>query len=375
MNAPSPFGGNTGRVVLVLQGGGAMGAYQAGVYQALHEHGATPSWVVGTSIGAINATLIAGNERSQRLARMRQFWDMVGRGDLLDMKDVPDSLRQYNIRLSTAQALWAGVPGFFTPRGVTPFALGQEVEPELASFYDTSPLRETLTQLVDFDFINAEESIRLAVNAVGVSTGELVCFDSEKLKIQLEHVMASCALPPGFPPVRVDGQLYWDGGLYSNTPLEVVLEDEPRVDTLCFMVDLWRSRGVEPRSFTAVQNREKDVRYASRSDRHVEAYKKMHNLRRAVRLLHSKLPPDIGDLPDIQELGELGCHTTMHIVRLVYPGQDWSMPLKDVNFSRGSIEWRWEQGYHDTRRALQEASWLKPVPDDMAVVVHEYVPA
>ncbi|MDP5008175.1 MAG: patatin-like phospholipase family protein, partial [Glaciimonas sp.] len=270
------------RVALVLQGGGALGAYQAGVFQAMDENDLTPDWVVGTSIGAINAALIAGNKREDRVAKLREFWDTVSHGDLLDVTNVPDSVRMANVWTTTQDIFLRGVPGFFTPRGgFNPFALGMSVDPEQASFYDTKPLAETLTRLIDFDYLNASNGMRLTVNAMKVACGSLKKFDTDQRTIGVEHIMASGALPPGFAPVRVDGDLYWDGGLFSNTPLDVVLDDDAKVDTVCVMVDLWRADGNEPTTLEQVQLRQKDVTFASRSQRNLEERAEQHALRRA----------------------------------------------------------------------------------------------
>lgn len=362
------------RIALVLQGGGALGAYQAGVYQALHEHELTPDWIVGTSIGAVNAAVIAGNRRDNRLERLQQFWDRVSFDDLIDMRKVPDPARQFNIQLSTANAVWQGVPGFFAPRFPNLFAAGLPVSPETASFYDTGGLVNTLRDLVNFDYLNAPGGIRMTINAMQVTAGKLVSFDNRSSKLGIEHVMACGALPPGFPPIRIDGDLYWDGGLFSNTPLEIVLDDEPRVDTLCFMVDLWSSEGPEPRSLDEVLTRQKDVTYASRSKRHIDNYLRMHNLRRIVRALHKSLPDELRGEREIKELESVGHDTTMHIVRLAYAGRDWNMASKDINFSKGSIQWRWGQGYQDAMRAIEHAGWISFVPAETGLVVHELVP-
>jgi NTE family protein len=221
------------RIVLVLQGGGALGAYQAGVFQALHEHGLAPDWIVGTSIGAINAAILAGNPHETRLSRLRQFWHGIAHRDSFDMRRVADQLRRSNILLQTWDTLLRGVPGFFSPRLFSPFAAGAEVAPEDASFYDTTELRDTLEQLVDFNYLNAPGGIRLTVNALKVTSGTLRSFDNREQTIHADHIRASGALPPGFPPVRIDGELYWDGGLYSNTPLETVLDDRASRSTPC----------------------------------------------------------------------------------------------------------------------------------------------
>ena len=362
------------RIALVLQGGGALGAYQAGIYQALDEHDLTPDWVIGTSIGAINAALIAGNDRPMRLARLREFWERIAHQDGFDLNSVPDEARRLNTMLATMDSMTRGVPGFFTPRPFSLFPMGMAVEPEQASFYDTAALAGTLSELVDFEFLNSDDRMRLTVNALKVTTGELVSFDSAQQSIGLEHIMASGALPPGFPPVRVDGELYWDGGLYSNTPLDTVLDDEPRSNTLCFMVDLWSADGPEPTTLDQVQTRQKDVMFASRSQQHIKEYLKLHNLRRTLHALHEKMPAKLKHATDMQALADLGCDTTMHIVRLPYSGRDWHMASKDINFSRGSIEWRWEQGYQDAMRAIGDKGWLNKVAAGVGVVVHELPP-
>jgi len=348
-----------------------LGAYQAGVYQAMHEHELTPDWIVGTSIGAINAAIIAGNPRDIRLERLKTFWNTVSSQDLVDMAKVPDTTRQFSTWLSTVRTMWKGVPGFFTPRVPNLFAVGMPVPSEAASFYDTSSLAVTLGKLVDFEYLNAPGGIRLTVNAMKVIDGKLASFDSRLHGLNVNHIMASGALPPGFPPIRIDGDLYWDGGLYSNTPLETVLDDEPRNDTLCFMVDLWNGEGPEPHTLDQVQTRQKDVTYASRSQRHIENYLRMHNLRRIVRALHEKMPPELHDEAELRDFASVGCDTTMHIVRLAYAGRDWNMASKDINFSKGSTEWRWDQGYRDAMRAIERDAWSIAVPDHSGVIVHE----
>ncbi|HYC41567.1 MAG TPA: patatin-like phospholipase family protein [Noviherbaspirillum sp.] len=362
------------RVALVLQGGGALGAYQAGVYQALHEHGLTPDWVVGTSIGAINGAIIAGNERANRLDRLKAFWDEVAHSDLLDMRKVPDPARKLNTMLSTIDTVTQGVPGMYALRWFNPFFAGWPVAAESASFYDTTPLEETLTRLVDLRALNYSSGIRLTVSAIKVTCGQLNNFDTAHHPVSIKHVMASGALPPGFPPVRIDGELYWDGGLYSNTPLETVLADEPRVDTICFMVDLWSPDGPEPNTLEQVYTRQKDVLYASRSRRHIDAYLRGYRLRRLIRTLRAKVPDHLLGEDELRELEKVGTDTTMHIVRLAYAGRDWQMASKDINFSKGSIEWRWEQGYLDAMRAIDHGAWRAEAPEGAGVLVHEIGP-
>lgn len=362
------------RIVLVLQGGGALGAYQAGVYQALHEHDLVPDWIVGTSIGAINAALLAGNRNAKRLQSLKQFWDRVAHQDGIDLVRIPDAQRRSNIWLSTLDTVMRGVPGFFTPRMFSLFPLGAAVPPEAASFYDTTALSDTLRDLVDFEYLNAPGGIRLTVNAMKVTTGELVRFDSTQQTMNADHVRASGALPPGFPPVRINGELYWDGGLFSNTPLQTVLDDVPHVDSLCFMVDLWSAEGPEPTTLDEVQTREKDVTFASRSKRHIEDYVRTHDLQHKLREFYSLLPEYAKTIAGVAELAALGCDSTMHIVRLPYGGRDWHMASKDVNFSKGSIAWRWDQGYQDALRAVEHAGWLAAVSEQTGLVLHDLAP-
>ena len=362
------------RIVLVLQGGGALGAYQAGVYQALHEHDLVPDWIVGTSIGAINAALIAGNEQANRLQRVKAFWDRVSHPDAFDMSLVSDQLRRSNIWFSTVDTVLRGAPGFFSPRPFSGFPYGMQVLPEEASFYDTSELKTTLKELVDFDYLNAEGGMRLTVNALKVACGTLRRFDNRELQICADHIRASGALPPGFPAVRIDGELYWDGGLYSNTPLETVLDDSEHVDTLCFMVDLWSAEGPEPTTLDEVGTRQKDVTFASRSKRHIADYVATHKMRQKLRELYRELPDHAKSEQGAQDLAALGCGTTLHIVRLPYAGRDWNMAVKDINFSQGSIEWRWDQGYQDALRAIQAAGWLGVLEEHTPLVVHELPP-
>ncbi|MDB5932933.1 MAG: patatin [Massilia sp.] len=371
MKARNSLNPNKLRIVLVLQGGGALGAYQAGVYQALHEHDLVPDWIVGTSIGAINAALIAGNHNANRLQRLKQFWDRIAHPDSIDMARVTDEQRRSNILMNTVDIMARGVPGFFSPRFGSVFPIGMPVPPEEASFYDTTPLRATLNDLVDFSYLNEEGGIRLTVNAIKVTSGELVQFDSEGGDLSADHVRASGSLPPAFAPVRIDGELYWDGGLYSNTPLESVLNELPQGDTLCFMVDLWSAHGEEPVTMDQVSTRQKDVTYASRSKRHIDDYVAFHGMQQKLRELYARLPDGQHREGDRARLAALGVDATLHIVRLPYAGRDWHMAAKDVNFSKGSIQWRWDQGYRDALRALKHAGWLNFYTEDTAIVVHE----
>lgn len=358
------------RIALVVQGGGALGAYQAGVYEVLEDFGFAPDWLAGTSIGAFNAAIIAGNRPGDRVERLRTFWNRLTHSDPPLIQNLPLRLRQAYSLWSAGLAFTVGRDAMFNPRYFNPLGSLSPGRPAYTSFYDTSPMRTTLEELVDFDLLNKAD-IRLSVGAVKVSTGEPVYFDTRNQRLGPEHVMASGSLPPGFPAVEIDGESYWDGGIFSNTPLNVVLDDDPRVDTLCFMVDLWAPEGPDPGSVAEVLTRYKDLMYASRSERHIEAYRRTHNMRRAIRELYRRLPASDRQDPELRELAELGCHTTMNIVRLVYPGREWELTSKDVNFSRATIQERWEQGRFDAERALRHQGWLRTAPRHEAVLVHE----
>ena len=291
--------------------------------------------------------------------------------DAFDLRQVPDALRPWATLLTTLDTFLRGTAGFFRPRPLNPFALGLPVPPDEASFYSTAELGETLSRLVDFDYLNSPSGIRMTVSAGKVTCGTLVNFDSRQRPLGPQHVMASGALPPGFAPVHIDGELYWDGGLYSNTPLEAVLNDEPRTNLLCMMVDLWHADGPEPRTLEEVQTREKDVTFASRSQRHIDAYLQQYKLRRAAHALYKRLPPSMLTQQDRQMMDELGADSTIHIVRLAYAGRDWNMASKDVNFARGSVMWRWEQGYQDGLRAIALGKGCPFSESETGIVVHD----
>ena len=353
MNAPQRIGpAAKGQVVLVLQGGGALGAYQAGVYQALHEAGIEPDWVIGTSIGAINGALIAGNTAEERLDRLREFWKRV----------------EQNSPYATAAILAYGIRPFFVPRLPAFGGVHAPVGLDSASYYSTAPLRETLAELVSLECLNAKR-MRLTVGAVNVRTGAMRYFDSRERALGIEHVMASGALPPAFPAVRIDGEAYWDGGVYSNTPIEAVLDDNPRRDSVIFGVNVWQPSGAEPQSIWQVMGRQKDIQYASRADSHIARQKQIHRLRHVIRELAKNLSPE--KQKQLKELASWGCGTTMHVVRLLAPSLDSEDYLKDIDFTPTGIRTRWEAGFADTVRMIERAPWELEIDPMDAVVVHE----
>ena len=358
--------GIAGQIVLVLQGGGALGAYQVGVYQAMHEAGIDPDWVIGTSIGAINASLIAGNPPERRLERLDSFWKQMehpaAAGDALDWF----GLGNLAANMST---MTRGIANFFTPnlhalRGSTA-PLGVED----ASYYSTKPLRQTLNSLVDFDYLSRSRT-RMTVGAVNVCSGRMRYFDSRNGPLSAEHVLASGALPPAFGAVRIEGEAYWDGGIYSNTPIEAVLDDHPRRDSVIFAVNVWHQSGPEPESIWQVMNRQKDIQYASRADSHIARQKQIHRLRHVIRELHRRVSESARDDPKVAELGAWGCGTTMHVAHLVAPRLDGEDHLKDIDFTAAGIRARRQAGYADTMRMIERAPWTCAADPIEGVIEH-----
>jgi len=407
-------------VALLLQGGGALGAYQAGVYQALSEVNILPDWVAGISIGSINAALIAGNAPGIRVEKLRRFWELLttsplwsGTGllestaksspfsDLMNQatgvaasigamglalaSEKPldahadelrvfwqhltakagylwppglgffgargDLARALANQLSAGRAVVRGAPGFFAPRLPIPW-LQPAGTIEATSYYDTAPLKETLERLVDFDRINASE-MRFSVGAVNVVTGNFVYFDNRSHTIRPEHVMASAALPPGFPAVEIEGEYYWDGGLVSNTPLCWVLDGEPRQDTLAFQVDLWSARGGFPRTMVEAMTRQKEIRYSSRTRANSDQFKYAQKLRNALSALLPKLPEEFRDSPEVAVLSPAAQHKVYNLIQLIYRSKHYEGDSKDYEFSRTSMEEHWRAGYYDTTRTLR----------------------
>ena len=374
-----------GQIVLVLQGGGALGAFQAGVYQAMHEAGIDPHWVVGTSIGAINAAIIAGNPPEQRLGRLDAFWDAVEHrpfGAIGSMLAGMEGLRGLfggaGALLTGADGLannWSaltqGVPGFYRPSAAAWLGPRAAVGIERAAWYDTAPLRETLAGLVDFDCLNSNPT-RLTVGAVNARTGAMCYFDSREQPIGLDHIMASGALPPAFPAVRIDGEPYWDGGIYSNTPTEVVFDDNPRRDSVIFSVHLWNPEGSEPTSIWDVAGRHKEIQYSSRAGAHIRKLQELHRLRHVIRELARRLPPDMANDPEVAELASWGCGTTMHVLRLQAPRLDGEDHTKDIDFTPAGIRARREAGYAQAKRAIGAAPWTGAVDPVAGIEIHSY---
>jgi NTE family protein len=345
-----------GRVVLVMQGGGAPGSYQAGAYQTLHEAGVEPDWVVGTSIGAINGAIIAGNEVADRVRRLEEFW------------------RQLDTHLpqpwSQLAPLLVGVPGFYQVNPALAWGADARVGIEQAAMYLVDPLKKLLPSLVDFDLVNSGKT-RFTLGLTTVQTGQLRYFDNKQERIGLEHVLGSSALPPCFPAVLIDGEYYWDGGVYSNSPIEVVFDENPRKSSVVFAIQIWHTRGPRPESLSHAFMREKDILFGSRSKTHIMRQAQLHRMRRIIRELIEMLPEEQKNSPRVKELAGWSCTTTMHLVEINARPIEGETNARDYDFSRAAVQARWEAGYADTCRMLERQPWDDPVDPATQVTVYE----
>ena len=364
---PQPASRSYGQLVLVLQGGGALGAYQVGVYEALHEAGMEPDWVIGTSIGAINGAIIAGNSPGQRLEKLDRFWNMVQGRASADIANLWTASHNAFANLNTFAR---GIDGFFEPNPHAVWGVHRPLGVEKAAFYSTSPLAGTLAGLVDFECINKGPA-RLTLGAVNVRSGEMRYFDSRDQALDARHVMASGALPPAFPAVRIDGETYWDGGIYSNTPIEVVLDDKPRRDSLIFSANVWHPDGPEPETIWQVLGRQKDIQFASRARSHVGRQQQIHRMRHIVRELARHLPDEARNDAEIRKLVAYGCASVMHVVPLFAPRIDGEDHTKDIDFTPAGIRARRQAGLADTRRRIAEAPWEGTADAMDGIIVHE----
>jgi NTE family protein len=368
-------------IALLLQGGGALGAYQAGVYEALSESGLHPDWVAGISIGAINSALIAGNPPETRVDQLRRFWNRISTpapwggfsdaasawwGQPIDLAPwhaaslarSGDLARTVANQISAGSTVAWGATGFFAPRVPQPW-LAPAGALAATSYYDTAALKTTLENLVDFDRINAGET-RFSVGAVNVESGNLVYFDNTTHAIRAEHVMASGALPPGLPAVEIEGEHYWDGGLVSNTPLHWVVESKPRQDTLAFQVDLWSARGAFPRTLPEVATRQKEIQYSSRTRASSSRFRNTQRLRNALGSLLEQLPPALRESPELAVLAREAHRKVYNLVQLIYRSKQYEGDSKDYDFSRQSMKDHWRAGHHDTVRTLRHPEVFEP---------------
>jgi NTE family protein len=353
----------TPTVALMLQGGGALGAYHIGAYQALAERDLHPDWVAGISIGAINSAIIAGNPPERRVEQLTALWEAISRPDFPSPPLMPWQTL-HNIASNT-EALLFGQPNFFTPRAVNPL-LVPSADPQQVSFYDTTPMRFTLRRFADFSLINSRAT-RLSLGATNIATGNLEFFDNHKQTIGPEHVLASGSLPPGFPATQVNGKLYWDGGCVSNTPLDAVVDEPGYSRLVVFVIDLWDAAGPPPHTISDVLWRAKQIQYASRTAHHIDAVATKVNLRHAVRLLKAAGVQEVAAVPDDLVLTA----KRLDIVHIVYHPGDDQIPNSDAEFSRSSIAERREAGYRDMRAALMAAPWHRQeMPAHLGALVH-----
>ena len=366
---------------LILQGGGALGAYQAGAFEQLAASDVQPDWIIGTSIGAINGAIIAGNEPEQRAAKLRSFWESLAPApNWLDAWSAfawPAMFAPFTTALGVPsgnsaafRAIGQGVPGMFTPRFGATWSLDAPVTIADAGFYDTSPLRQTLHDLVDFDYLN-DGLVRLSVCAVDVASGEMAVFDSGETRLGPEHIMASGALPPAFPPVIIEGRAYWDGGIHSNTPLEVLLAEDASRDALVFMIDLWDPSEALPQTMAEVMERQKAIQYAGRAREQLKLQAGKEELQQAIRALASLVPAETLKDPAIAGLAAKGCDRTVQVVRLIMKQLNGDDQFKDIDFTAATVAARWHAGSSDAARALRHKAWLRPVPPHAGLIIHE----
>jgi NTE family protein len=349
-----------GQVVLVMQGGGALGAYQGGVYEALHEAGIEPDWIIGTSIGAINASIICGNPVARRLDRLKEFWRRMERGSFWE--GIP-FWSDVALRITAFTTMASGIPGFFESNHQAFHGA------ENAGCYSTMPLYRTLTELVDFTLIGKSKP-RLKMGVAQVRTSMMRYFDSRDMPIAVEHVMASGALPPAFPPVRIDGELYWDGGILSNTPTEAIFDDNPRRSALIFAAHMWHPSGPEPQSIFDVLHRFKDIQFSSRLNDHIARQLETHRLRQIISQLAKHVPQELRSTAAVREMAAYGCTTRMHIIPLLAPRLDNEDHMKEMDFSPLGIRARWRAGHADTCRALARAPWTGEFSPLEGVILH-----
>lgn len=365
---PAPDGAEC---ILVLQGGGALGAYQAGVFESLSEVYREPTWVAGISIGAINAALIAGNPAALRSARLREFWET------LSSSGGPNGFamvaRESVNEFSAASVMLFGVPGFFNPR-FPPAPFQPRGSLDAISYYDTAPLLKTLERLVDFELINSG-AMRLSLGAVNVRTGNFKYFDSTKERIDARHVMASAALPPGFAPVEIDGEFYWDGGIVSNTPLQYVLDEAAKKRRIVFQVDLFAAMGDMPSTMAEVTEREKDIRFSSRTRLNTTVELDRQVLAHAAQRLIAKLPPELRDDPDVLALSRVHSDSAVDVVHLIYRSKHYESQSKDYEFSRLSMREHWSAGYADMAQTLLDPRWTGHHPRASGVHVFDLTSA
>ena len=363
---------------LVLQGGGALGAYQAGVYEVLAEANLQPDWVAGISIGALNAAIIAGNAPERRVERLREFWESICKPPVwpaLFAEPYFDTIgwpMQTGLSgLAAWRAMFEGQAGFFQPHAWQKFLFSSRADPSTASWYDTAPLRGTLERLADFDRINDTREMRVSVGAVNVRTGNFAYFDNTQGTLRPEHFMASGALPPGFPAVEIDGEYYWDGGMVSNTPLYKVLAEDRKKDALIFQVDLWNAVGGLPRNLTDVASRSKDIQYSSRTRLVTEYMRLKQEQQRLLHDLMALVPADQHDTPAYRRAEAQASGAMTNLVHLIYRNKPYEGHYKDYEFSANSMRLHWNAGLDDMNHTLLHSDWLRVPTAEHPFITHD----
>lgn len=364
-------------IALLLQGGGALGAYQAGVYEALAEADIAPDWVGGISIGAINGAIIAGNTPENRVPKLRGFWEHLTSNPLWNevsafnpfLKQGGALVHSFWNQMSASVSMVAGVPGFFTPHLAPPWFFPPG-SPSATSYYDTSGFRRTLERFIDFNVLNTN-GIRYTTSAVNVRSGNYTIFDTTTHKIGPEHVMASGALPPALPAVEIEGQHYWDGGLISNTPLQWVM-DEAAKDTLIFQVDLWPARGAMPKDMLGVLTRQKEIQYSSRTRTVTDRFRHAQQLRHTFAALYEKLPENMKNTEEAKLLLGASDYNVYNLVQLIYRAHHYEGYSKDYEFSRTTMEEHWTAGYHDTVRSLRHKEVLERPTCAEGIITYDF---
>ncbi|MGQ3888052.1 patatin-like phospholipase family protein [Legionella sp. CNM-1927-20] len=347
------------RIACVFQGGGALGAYQVGAYRAIRERGYLPNYLTGVSIGAINSAIVAGNPPETQLDKLTSFWETITPKLLVDAFfdfNMTDFAHHLHNQIGAMYSLLFGLEGFFKPRIFPPHPLTQDL-PDNLSYYDTSELRHTLEKHIDFDRINQNKKITLCLGAVNITSGQMIFFNSQKCTITPEHVMASGALPPGFPAIKIGEDYYWDGGIYANTPLVTVLDALPQLDTLCFVVDCFSLQGRLPKTMDQIEERQKDIRYASHSRRLTNVYTVKQNLQAAIQFLGERLPPETKEDPEVKKILKLGHCKRLSIVHIIHHATPYSHSFKDYNFIEAVIKLRMDMGYQDASAVLDKPTW------------------
>ena len=367
------------QIALVLQGGGALGSYQGGVFEGLREANIQPDWIAGISIGALNAAIIAGNDAGQQVSALKGFWKKICKTNGTPIalsflneyiKSLSPPLRKWVGMMEASRSMLEGQSGFFRPRldyGIHPF---QRKKPDEVSAYETKFMKDTLLEFADFEKIN-KGATRVSVGAVNVRTGNFVYFDNRTIKLKPEHFMASGALPPGFPAIEIDGEFYWDGGLVSNTPLSEILTANPPKNSLIFQVDLWSAQGRLPENFLEVEERIKDIQYSSRTRMATDHMALRHQNKEMIQALLELIPKSEANHPIVQKAKGLAEDVTTNIIQLVYKDKNYEGHYKDYEFSQATMAEHWSTGLDDVRNTLKHSAWFEAHSANQSFITYD----